>query len=105
MRHSWARQRASDGFQSAEDGASPWSAYQSVIFSMMLSRVQRVTRRPPANCTDGVIETLRPSARALRGHRETVEAHASTAQVAREGASDGVEDVGLVTDHAWYGKV
>src|SRR3954452_5166305 len=53
MRHSWARQRASEGFQSAEHGGSPKRAFHSRIFPMMVSRVQRVTRRPPAVFADG----------------------------------------------------
>ena len=52
-RHSWARQRASEGFQSAEHGGSPKRSFHSRIFSMIVSRVQRVTRRPPAVFADG----------------------------------------------------
>ena len=54
-RHSWARQRASEGFQSAEHGGSPKRTFHSRIFSMIVSRVQRVTRRPPAVFADGGI--------------------------------------------------
>jgi hypothetical protein len=57
MRQSWPRQRASDGFQSAEQGGAPKLAAQRAIFSMIVSRVQRVDPRPPALFADGGIDS------------------------------------------------
>src|SRR5687767_5334350 len=55
MRYSCARQRASDGFQSAVHGGSPYSAFQRRIFSMTMSRVSEPFRTPPATSADGVM--------------------------------------------------
>jgi hypothetical protein len=55
MRHSCARQRASDGFQSAVHGGSPYSAFQRRIFSMTISRVRVPFRTPPATVADGAM--------------------------------------------------
>ena len=56
MRHSCARQRASDGFQSAVQGGAPYSAFQRRIFSMTISRVRVLFRTPPAKVAGGVMK-------------------------------------------------
>src|SRR3954451_15123208 len=93
MRHSWARQRASEGFQSAEHGGSPKRTFHSRIFSMMVSRVQRVTRRPPAVFADGCMyRSVRLVAARLVDERHQA-ALATRLEPRRRTRANGLRDV------------
>src|SRR4051812_34619918 len=93
MRHSWARQRASEGFQSAELGGSPKRTFHSRIFSMMVSRVQRVTRRPPAVFADGCMICSVPLVAARLVDERHQAALAIRLEPRRDTRGDGLADV------------